>query len=148
MTKQVHIDPGWIQFERMVRGGVPHALNIALALSASDLTVPYWPHFNAREADLAFYAPVHLAYRLRSLPKFLFVMERLRSHPLWKHCLKDSRTTQLIMAEDCKVGSLQTQAEIYRRLEVWVHTSASKRHAADARNNTLPFVPRSDSNAA
>ena len=92
-------DPGWQQFARMVYSGVPHAVDIASALSFSRLTVPAAPRFDARRADLAFYRPVHLAFRRDVLRQFLAAMEASQSTPFWQH-LKVSRSLQLLLVED------------------------------------------------
>ena len=115
---------GWHQFDRMVLGGVPHALNIARALAGFRLRVPNSPDFDASDADLAFYAPIHQAYRSNVLPRFLKVMQTLRPHPLWKS-LRDSRSAQSIIVEDCSVSQLESPEAIVARLDYWLCQAAA-----------------------
>lgn len=117
MTIHSRPDPGWIQFERMVLGGVPHALNIAVALNACGLTIPNSPHFDSRDVDLAFYGPVHHAYRLQVLTRFLSIMEALRPHPLWRQ-LQVCRMAQLAIVDECS-SSPENEGSILERQDRW-----------------------------
>ena len=115
---------GWNQFDRMVRGGVPHALTIARALAASKLTIPHSPEFDARGADLTFYGPVHQAYRLCVLGRFLNVMETLRAHPLWE-CLRDCRIAQSMIVDECLADDGENAEAIIARLDSWLRRASA-----------------------
>lgn len=140
-------DSGWKQFERMVLGGVPHALGIAAALSGSSLTVPAAPHFDAREVDLAFYGPIHQAYRHCVLARFLNAMESMRCHPVW-HELKDSRAAQLIMVERCLEDDWRNQEALIARLQHWFLGAAEESPTSAEHGTVARIVFRSDARAA
>ncbi|MGN6135379.1 MAG: hypothetical protein ACTHOU_12825, partial [Aureliella sp.] len=74
--------------------------------------------FDASQADLPFYGPVHQAYRRGALGEFLGLMEALRVHPLWEH-FKFSRAAQLAMVDDCLVHVSDYQQLISQRLDQW-----------------------------
>lgn len=93
-------DPGWLQFERMVHAGVPHALDIALELSRSNLSFPSQVDLDEQDVDLLFYGPVHHAHRIAVLPSFLDIMELLRTYSVWS-VLKANRKWQLDLVERC-----------------------------------------------
>lgn len=111
----------WVQFDRFVRAGVPHAIEIAQALANSSLTVPKSPCFDLLAADLLYYGPIHTAYRRGVLGRLLTVLESLRNHQSWE-VLRTSRSAQLTIIEAFLQTTLTNDAECVELLALWMST--------------------------
>lgn len=111
----------WVQFDRFVRAGVPHAMEIAQALANSSLAVPESPFFDLPAADLLYYGPVHAAFRRRVLGRFLTVVEALRNHQSWE-VLRNSRSAQLTIIEAFLQTTLTNDNECVELLALWMST--------------------------
>jgi hypothetical protein len=124
-------DRGWHQFAGMVRSGVPHALDIASALSVSSLTIPSAPRFDPRSADLSFYRPVHLAYRCGVLSQFLSGMEAFKVTQYWQP-LKVDRSLQLSLVEEYTAAAgLPMQATEWLADRLQAHSNPLQRGLSD-----------------
>jgi len=109
----------WYQFDRFVRAGVPHAIEIAQVLSRSSLSVLGAPSFNLQDVDLLFYGPVHSAHRRGVLARFLKVMEELRGHEAWEF-LRNCRSAQLMLLETLETASKNSDSECVAILCLWM----------------------------
>ena len=127
----------WTQFDRFVRSGVPHAIDIAKDLAKSPLSVPEPPSFDSQNAELLFYNAVHLAHRREVLPRFLNILEKLRCHEHWEH-LRNCRSAQITLIETLAETSLQEDREFIDLLNLWMQVqsvSALESELANARCN-------------
>lgn len=110
---------GWAQFDRFVRSGVPHAMDIAIDLANSSLSVPTSPSFDTEVADLLFYGPIHFAHRRGVLARFLRVLEVLRGNEHWQF-LRKCRSAQLTLIESVADTSLCEDREYIELLCAWM----------------------------
>jgi hypothetical protein len=110
----------WVHFDRFVRAGVPHAIDIAQVLVTSNLTVPVSPNFDLGKADLIYYSAIHAAHRCRALGRFLAVMEELRGHKSWE-LLRNCRSAQLTLVETLGSVSSTDNGECIKLLEAWMN---------------------------
>ena len=112
-------ESSWCQFDRFVRAGVPHAMDIAQDLSRSSLSIPGAPTFDLQAADLLFYGPVHSAHRRGILARFLKVMEELSGHDSWA-ILRNCRSAQLTLIETFETDSQSNDSECVALLCLWM----------------------------
>lgn len=119
------IENSWCQFDRFLRAGVPHAMDIAQGLSRSNLLVPSAPSFDLQAVDLLYYGPVHSAHRRGVLARFLKIMEELRGHDSWE-ILRNCRSAQLTMIETFQTSSQSNDSECVALLCSWMSSRSAK----------------------
>jgi hypothetical protein len=116
---------GWMEFDRQVLGGVPHAVDIAHHLSCTDLSFPRSEvaigKGSVEEFDLPFYCVVHAAHRKGVLRRFLILLERLRDHATWE-TIRGSRSAQMVLLEQFLVQWRCDDGECFELLSAWLDT--------------------------
>jgi len=119
----------WLQFERMMRTGVPHAIDIAAELMRYDLEVPLPTIAAKARLDLHFYCVIHQAYRENVLRLFLEVMQLLKSTLVWES-VRDSRSWQLFIVELCQKCPTATRQQLVTTVVMCIVDSDRKPAAA------------------
>ena len=109
----------WVQFDKFVLSGVPHAIDIAHDLARSTLTIPVAPTFDLTNADLLFYGPVHFAYRRGMLLRFLRVLEVLRDDANWER-LRSCRSAQHTLIDSFTETASRMDSECIDLLRAWM----------------------------
>ena len=100
----------WLQFETMMRTGVPHAMDIASELAQSSLEIPLPSHVPKPVIDLEYYCVVHRAYRAGVLPTFLAAMQDLKQTGFWNR-VQNCQSTQMWILQFCLESGKRSQLE-------------------------------------
>jgi len=118
---------GWLEFDRQVLWGVPHAVDIAHHLTCTPLTYPLEGEQNP-DSDILFYCVLHTAYRKGVLRRFLLLMERLRGHRLWSS-IRECKLVQRVLIENFMVQWHCDDDECYELLASWLEVQSESSEA-------------------